>query len=124
MMVKDISRWVGLLFLALLILAEIISVSIVARTLFSGNLGKVIVGIVLIAYVLFFSYASSLMAFWASYWDFTRRVKVFIIVAVICGFLASLALVPFVIGAGKGGIFFTIPILLYVNSIYLLLKYL
>lgn len=122
MTAKDIFRWLGVVFLVLLIIAEIVTVSMVAQTLFSGNLGKVIVGIVLIAYILFFSYASSLMAFWVSYWDLVRRVKIFVIIAVICGFLASLALVPFVIGARLGGIFFAIPILFYGASIYRLFK--
>lgn len=118
MTIKDIFRWIGLVILALLITAEVISASIIAQTLFSGNLGKVIVGIMLFAYVLFFSFASSLMAFWISFWNFPRWADILLLILISAGCLGSLVLVPLIVNAGMKGIFLATPFLLYSGSIF------
>ncbi|GEM_PF-4549159 len=118
----NILRWAGLIFLCALIIGEVISVSIVAQTLFSGNFGKVIVGIMLIAYVLFFSFTSSLMAFWVSFWDLAKKVKILILIMILFGFSGSLALIPLAVNAKESGIFLIIPLLLYSAAFYRLGK--
>ncbi len=122
MAIKDIFRWLGLALLVFLIAAEIISVSIVAQTLFSGDLGRVIVGIMLFAYVLFFSFTSSLMSAWVSFWNLPKWVDILLVILIFCGFLASLILVPLIVNAGWKGIFLAVPIVLYVGSVYRLVR--
>ena len=122
MTAKDIFRWIGVISLLFLLIGTFISALIIISTLFSGNLGKVVVGIIFFAYVLFFSYSASLLAFWASYWDIPRWVNSMLIISVSCGFLASLVLIPLAINADSAKIFLSIPPILFAVSIYRFFK--
>lgn len=119
---KNILKSIGVVILAFLLVGTVFSASLIAQTLFSGDLGRVIVGVAFFAYVLFFGFSSSLMALWVSYWILPRWTLILLAILILCGFISSLMLIPLAMNAGMRGIFPAVPPALYFIVIFRLFR--
>ena len=88
------------------------------QAVYSGNLGLIFIGAMLLAYLLGASYVGSLMMVWISYWELPFWLFMAFGLISAGTFLVMISGIPFFASVGVGGaIAFIIPYLLYIFAI-------
>lgn len=119
---KNLFKSLGILITLILILATVVLSLMIYKMLFSGNLATVIISAVFIAYVLLTSYLSSLLLLWISFWILPRWLSGTLAILSLTVLIFILGLVAVAYNAGPSGIFFVLPHLIYLISVFRLFR--